>query len=55
MKKRYTKPQVNVVKIDSTELICTSPGVGFDDGDTSVMHAKRVDNSFFEEDDLSDE
>ncbi|MCQ2222896.1 MAG: hypothetical protein MJZ35_03795 [Bacteroidaceae bacterium] len=51
MKKQYTKPQVKVFKIDTTVLICTSPGVGFGDGDTDFMNAKRFDNLFLEEDD----
>lgn len=41
MKKQYAKPHVRVAKVDTTKLVCTSPGAGFGDGDTDVMHAKQ--------------
>lgn len=51
MKKQYTTPEVNVVKVNPSEIICTS--LGFGDGDTAVMHARgRGDLIFDDEDDL---
>lgn len=50
MKKQYTTPEVNVVKVKPSEIICTS--LGFGDGDTPVMHAKQHSVIFDEEDDL---
>lgn len=56
MKKQYTKPHVRVAKVDTTKLVCTSPGVGFGDGETDVMHAKQhFYNSLSEEDNPGEE
>lgn len=52
MKKQYTAPEVNVVKVNPSDIICTS--VGFGDGDTPIMHAKGR-GDFGIEDDLLDE
>ena len=43
MKKQYTAPKVEVINVDSSEIICTS----FGDGTTGTMHAKEND---FDED-----
>ncbi|MBQ0021332.1 MAG: hypothetical protein KBT39_12530 [Bacteroidales bacterium] len=52
MKKQYTTPEVNVVKVNPTEIICTSASFG--DGDTPIMHAKGR-RGFDFDDDLWDE
>lgn len=52
MKKQYTTPEVEIHKVNSSEIICTS--VSFGDGETPVMHARgRGDFDF--DDDLWDE
>lgn len=48
MKKQYTTPEVEVVKVYPSEIICTS--VGFGDGDTHIMHAKGRGDFDFDED-----
>lgn len=51
MKKQYTTPEVNVVKVKPSEIICTS--VSFGDGETTIMRARgRGDLIFDDEDDL---
>lgn len=50
MKKQYKNPQVKVVNINPSHIICTSPTFG--DGDTNVMHAKGRRLLQDEEDDL---
>ena len=51
MKKQYTAPEMEIIKVNSSEIICTS--LGFGDGDTPVMHARgRGDLIFDDEDDL---
>lgn len=53
MKKQYTAPEVEILKVNSSEIICTS--VGFGDGETTIMHARQHDIFFDEEDDLWNE
>lgn len=47
MKKQYTAPEVELLKVNSSEIICTS--VGFGDGNTSIMHSRQRDFSFDDE------
>ena len=49
MKKQYTAPKVEVINVDSSEIICTS--VGFGEGTTPIMHAKGRED-FDADDDL---
>lgn len=51
MKKQYTAPKVEVINVDSSEIICTS----FGDGTTDTMHAKDYDIFFEEEGIIWDE
>lgn len=53
MKKQYTTPEVEIHKVNFPEIICTSASFG--DGETTIMHARRRDFIFDEEDDLWDE
>lgn len=47
MKKQYIAPEVELLKVNSSEIICTS--VGFGDGNTSIMHSRQRDFSFDDE------
>ena len=48
MKKQYTTPEVEILKVNSPEIICTSASFG--DGDTSIMHAKGQEDFDFDDD-----
>lgn len=51
MKKHYTTPEVEIIKVNSSEIICTS--VGFGEGDTPIMYSRgRGDFDFEDEDGL---
>ncbi|MCQ2213922.1 MAG: hypothetical protein MJZ36_09810 [Bacteroidaceae bacterium] len=38
MKKQYTAPEIMIIDIDSSDIICASAGFG--SGETEDMHAK---------------
>lgn len=44
MKKTYNAPEISVVNIDSSEIICNS--VYFGEGTTDDMHAKNINLDF---------
>ncbi|MDO4824073.1 MAG: hypothetical protein Q4A08_07900 [Bacteroidales bacterium] len=52
MKKQYTTPQLKVVNVNSSAIICASAGFG--DGTTDTMHAKEYDDFSDEGDNLLD-
>lgn len=44
MKKKYNAPEISVVNIDSSEIICVSAGFGGEE--TNDMHAKNINLDF---------
>lgn len=52
MKKQYTTPEVEIQKVHTSEIICTS--VNFGDGETTVMHSKQWEG-LADDDNLWDE
>lgn len=53
MKQQYKNPEVKVIKIDSSSIVCVSSSFG--DGDTNVMHAKEYIDILGDEEDSNDE
>lgn len=51
MKKQYTTPQLKVVGVNTSAIICVS----FGDGTTDIMYVKQRDGFDEDEDNLWDE
>ena len=51
MKKQYTPPQLKVVGVNTSAIICVS----FGDGTTDTMYGKQRDNFSGDEDNLWEE
>lgn len=46
--KKYIMPEMDVVRMDSADVIATSAGVSFGDGDTGIMHSHESDFELFD-------